>query len=210
MSSPYKAALSEAACPFAVRLSDEAIDQLTAFVATLLHWRTRTSLTTAATAQQIIEEHIADSFALGPHIPTGSHLADIGSGAGFPGVPIAMARSDVQVVLVEARRKRASFLREILRQSSISNASVLEARAESLEPENTRIDVITSRAFGTVASFLEIARALLPDGGVALAMKGPRGSLEATPYPGFGEPEIFEYALPRHGQRLLLRYTRAR
>ena len=183
--------LLDAARRYGLDLGDEAIANLTTYVATLLLWRTRMSLTAAATAAEIIRQHVADSLAVVPHLPQSCHVADLGSGAGFPGVVLAIARPDAQVVLVEARRKRASFLREVLRQTAIANARVIEARVEALPQEFTGgFDVVTSRALGPVSEFLELCRPLLRSGGVAIAMKGPKGRDEATAQTGFNAPEI--------------------
>ena len=193
-----------------LELGDEAVAKLATYVATLLLWRTRMSLTAASTAAEIVQQHVADSFAVLPHLPNGCCVADLGSGAGFPGVVLAITRPDAQVALIEARRKRASFLREVLRQAAITNAQVIEARVEALPQELIgTFDVVTSRAFGPVSEFLALSRPLLRPGGVAIAMKGPKGRDESKAQTGFDGPEIATYALEPHGQRLLLKYTRA-
>lgn len=203
--------LRQAASGFGLDLNQRAIEQLTTYVETLLHWRTHISLTTAATSSQIVEEHIADSFALVGHLSEDPCLMiDIGSGAGFPGVPVAIVRPDVRVTLVESRRKRANFLREALRRSEIGNAQVSEARAESLaESLRGAAQVITSRALGSLGDLLALAEELLAPGGCVLAMKGPRGRAESLPHKGFLGPEIHEYTLPGYGERMIVKYTRA-
>ncbi len=203
--------LRQAASIFGLYLSQHAVEQLTAYVETLLHWRTHISLTAASTPAQIINEHIADSFSLIEHFSEKAGiLMDVGSGAGFPGVPLAIVRPDMHVVLVESRRKRANFLREALRQSKIENAEVSEARAETLaESSGGSAQVITSRALGALVDLLDLAESLLAPGGYVLAMKGPRGHAECRPHKSLLGPQIHEYTLPGYGERLIVKYTRS-
>jgi len=203
------AALRAAGERAGVDISPASIGQLNEYIATLLLWRTRISLTTASTPAHVIEEHLADSLAVIPQIPPHAHLADIGSGAGFPGLVVAMVRPDVDVLLIESRRKRCSFLREVIRQTRLGNARVIEGRVESLSDELAgKIDVTTARALGSVAELVEISRPLLRPGGHAIAMKGPRGREEAIEVIGFRGPNIRSYDLGRHGTRFLISYEK--
>jgi 16S rRNA (guanine527-N7)-methyltransferase len=141
--------LSLAALAIEVTLSAPALDRCKCYVETLLLWRQRLSLTSAKTAREIVLDHILDSLHLVPFLKAGCRVADIGSGAGFPGVPLAIACPQASFVLVESRRKRANFLREVARRINLLNVEVVEKRAEELRlglPQP--FDLVVSRAVG--------------------------------------------------------------
>jgi 16S rRNA (guanine527-N7)-methyltransferase len=201
----------EAARVNGLTLSAAAKAQFETYIDTLLLWRTRLSLTAAATAESIVRNHIVDSLFVAPLVKSGFWVADLGSGAGFPGVPLAIACPWASVVLVEARRKKANFLREVLRKMRIANAQVVEARAESLgEHHAGTYDLVVSRAVWRVADFLGICDALLRPEGVAVAMKGPRGIAEGQIRRGgsFAAPEVINYRLRGGVERMLLVFRR--
>jgi 16S rRNA (guanine527-N7)-methyltransferase len=203
--------LAEAARANGLTLSAAAIGQFETYIETLLLWRTRLSLTTAATVQSIVRNHIADSLFVAPLVKSGFRVADLGSGAGFPGVPLSIACPGASIVLVEARRKKANFLREVLRKTGIANAQVVEARAESLaEHHGGTYDLVVSRAVWRVADFLGICDALLRPEGAAVAMKGPRGLAEGQIRRGgsFAAPEVVNYRLQGSVHRMLLVFHR--
>jgi 16S rRNA (guanine527-N7)-methyltransferase len=192
------AELTALSAGFGLTLDQRAVERLRAYVEILLFWRDRLSLTGATTAREIVLDHVLDSLHLCPQLPTTGRLADLGSGAGFPGVPIAIVCPAVAMVLVESRRKRANFLREVVRQLALQNTQVAESRAEALAVSSAEtFDAVTARAFGSTATFAEAAYPLLKPGGVAIAMKGPhtRGS-EDTQYEGFGPIRFLDYELP--------------
>jgi 16S rRNA (guanine527-N7)-methyltransferase len=181
------------------------------YIDTLLVWRRRLSLTTAATGALVVRRHIIDSFSLVSRLRPGVRLADIGSGAGFPGMALAIACPFAHITLVESRRKRANFLREVARRAGLQNVAVVEARAESLSAGPDELfDIVVARALGPLADFLLLAWRILKAGGQAIAMKGPRGHAEAasvvrSPFP---EPEVSEYALADGMVRTLLVYRK--
>jgi 16S rRNA (guanine527-N7)-methyltransferase len=184
---------------------------LLVYVETLLLWRSRISLTSARTAIEVIRRHVADSLRLARFIPAGSRVADIGSGAGFPGIPLAIACPTLHVTLIEARRKRSNFLREAIRRTNVSNVSVIEGRAEALLHSHAgRFDVALSRALGPLADFLRFAEHMLDTRGLAIAMKGPKGTLEARVVrsTAFEPPDLQQYSLLDGVPRTLLLYRR--
>jgi 16S rRNA (guanine(527)-N(7))-methyltransferase RsmG len=189
-----------------LRAPSSRIALIDAYLDTLMLWRERLSLTGTRTRGAIIANHIIDSLHVAPRLMPGQRVADIGSGAGFPGIVLAIMLPDTPVTLIESRRKRANFLREVVRRTHLDNATVVEGRAETA-PGSLResFDVIVSRALGPLAALLEHGRLLLRPGGLAIAMKGTKGRAEAgVTIPGFSEPEIIEYTLNPGIPRYLL------
>ena len=193
--------LTELADDLDVRLSQERLQQFETYLDTLLFWRQRLSLTTADTAPKIIQHHLMDSLYVTPHIPDGARVADIGSGAGFPGIVLAITCPTARITLIESRRKRANFLRTVIRETRLDNADVAEDRAETIGSQ--RYDVSVSRALGSLDRFLKLSAALLTRSGLAIAMKGPRNDPEPVT-PGFSDPSVVDYALPGGVKRRLL------
>ena len=104
-------------------------------------------------------------------------LLDVGAGAGFPGLVIKIVRPELFVTLVEPRRKRVSFLRQVIRELKLSGIEVLPVRVEDLGPQ-ALFSFITSRAFTGLSELLGMARPLSPKGGLVIGMKGPKGLYE--------------------------------
>ncbi len=191
-----------------IDLSPEQRARFEIFITTLLLWRSRLSLTAAATPLVIVQSHILDSLSLAAFIKAGQRVADLGSGPGFPGIPLAIVRPRATFVLVESKRKKASFLREVVRQAGLINATVTEERAESLDGSGA-YDVVVSRAVWPVSEFLKVSQVLLPAGGLAVAMKGPRGVAESgSTDEGFSRDQTLQYRLPDDSERVLLVYRK--
>jgi 16S rRNA (guanine527-N7)-methyltransferase len=201
--------LIEHAHKIGVPLDRAACDRLRRYVDTLLFWNERLSLTGARSERTVFLDHVLDSLHVCRHVPNGAQLADLGSGAGFPGVPIAVARPDVHVVLVESRRKRANFLREVVRKADLANAEVSETRAEDLgEAMRARFDVVTSRALSSLDRFLDLAAPILKPGGLAIAMKGPATANYRTLHDGYGYVASEPYRLPSGAQLSLVMFSK--
>ena len=125
--------------------------------------------------------HVADSLTALPFLPAGPHkLADLGSGGGVPGIPLAVARPDAQVLLVESTKKKAAFLRRAVEQLGLTNVQVSDERVEDLGLSARRgtFDVATARAVALLPWLIEWAVPLLKKGGALLAMKGERATEE--------------------------------
>lgn len=192
-----------------VPLDPEQLSAFEVYIETLLFWASRLSLTAAANAAEIVSSHILDSLPLARFVQTGWRVADLGSGAGFPGIPLAIARPDATVVLIESRRKRANFLRETVRRCAFENVEVLEERAEQVARERPAgFDLVVSRAVWGTTAFLGICRMLVRPAGLAIAMKGPKAATQAVPHEGFCEPELFRYALHGGVEHVLVTYRR--
>ncbi|MFI8719669.1 16S rRNA (guanine(527)-N(7))-methyltransferase RsmG [Stenotrophomonas sp. NPDC077464] len=138
---------------------------------TLLHrWNGTYNLTAIRDPLEMVTRHLLDSLAMQPFLAQGT-LADLGTGPGLPGIPLAIARPQLQVTLVESNGKKARFMREAVRQLGLANARVAESRAEALA-EPGAYDHLTARAMDTLAGIIAVGGHLLRPGGKLLAMKG--------------------------------------
>jgi 16S rRNA (guanine527-N7)-methyltransferase len=135
----------------------------------LLLWNRRVNLTAIRDARGIVGKHFVDSLALLPHIPASARsLVDVGSGAGFPGAVLALARPDLAVALIESIHKKAAFLEALRRELPLPNAKVLATRVEEA---HVTADVAVSRATWELPEWLERGRTLVPPGGTILGME---------------------------------------
>ncbi|GIW45036.1 MAG: ribosomal RNA small subunit methyltransferase G [Candidatus Binatia bacterium] len=194
-----------------IRLSQQAQAQLQTYVCLILEWNRRVALTGARTVREIALHHILDCLHVAPVLAGGQAVADVGSGAGFPGMPLAIARPDCVFTLIEPRRKRATFLRHCIRELGLANASVEEARVEDLAPTRSgAYNVVVSRAFAELSSFVRAGLPLLQAGGLLVAMKGPRPEAELQGLPAEVEvARIMRYRLPEQwGERTLVILSR--
>jgi len=144
--------------------------KLLAYADLLAKWNRTYNLTAIRDPMKMVSHHLLDSLSVLPHLPTG-RLADIGSGGGLPGIPIAIAEPMRTVVLNEASLKKATFLRQATIELQLENAQVHAGRAEDWKPTQ-RFAVVISRGLSEIATFVACCRHLLAPGGVLAAMKG--------------------------------------
>lgn len=150
-----------------------------------------------------LEPHFLDAEGAVAGLPVRGTWADLGSGAGFPGVALAAAYPDATVLLVESRQKRAVFLDQVVAEAGLANARVLRVRAETLQPG---LDGLISRAFLPPAEVLALAARLLAPGGFAVLLLGDR---DFEPTPGWDVLEIARYPVADgFRRRALLRRSR--
>jgi 16S rRNA (guanine527-N7)-methyltransferase len=131
--------------------------RLSTYLDLLLKWNARTNLTAIRDPQEIVRRHFGESLFAGCHLAlNATTVLDFGSGAGFPGLPIALLRPEIQVTLAESQNKKATFLRETVRTLDLSNVEVWAARAESL-PSARQFHTVTLRAVDNMAAALAAA-----------------------------------------------------
>jgi len=143
---------------------------LLTYLTLLNRWNKTYNLTAIRDPLEMVTRHLLDSLAMQPYLEQGT-LADLGTGPGLPGIPLAIARPQLQVTLVESNGKKARFMREAVRQLGLANARVAESRAEALA-EPGAYDNLTARAMDTLAGIIAVGGHLLRPGGRLLAMKG--------------------------------------
>ena len=155
---------------------------LLAYLALLARWNATYNLTAIRDPRDMLAKHLLDSLAMQPFVRGLRTLADLGTGPGLPGIPLAIATPGLQVTLVESNGKKARFLREAVRQLGLGNVQVAESRIEAFQP-GTHFDAITARALATLPLILELGGHLPGPGGRLLAMKGvvPDEEIAALP-----------------------------
>lgn len=155
------------------------------YLALLARWNGVYNLSAVRAPEEMLVRHVFDSLAVLPYLH-GRRLADVGTGPGLPGIPLALARPDLEVLLIDSNGKKARFLREAVRALGLSGrCEAMQARAEALAPA-AGYDTVTSRAFATLAEFVAASRGLLAPGGCWLALKGRRPDEEIAALP----PEV--------------------
>ena len=155
---------------------------LLAYLALLARWNATYNLTAIRDPREMLVKRLLDALATHAHLDGIESLADLVTGPGLPGIPLAIARPGLQVTLVESNGKKARFLREAARQLKLGNASVVESRIEAFDAPG-RFDAITARALATLPLILQLGGHLLQPQGRLLAMKGvvPDDEIAALP-----------------------------
>lgn len=158
-----------------IDISDQQETQLQWFYDYLIEANRHINLTRITALDDFLHRHLLDSLTLAPFLPAGAKLADIGSGAGFPALPLAIVRPDIQVIAVESVGKKCAFIRECAEKLHLSSLTVLNQRSESLgqDPEfREQFDMVTARAVAALPGLLELCLPLVKVGGAFLSMKG--------------------------------------
>lgn len=153
--------------------------QAEAYLQLLQSWNRTHNLTAIRDPKRMMVLHLLDSLSVLPWLVQ-TRIADLGSGGGLPGIPLALARPDASVTLIESNGKKCSFLRHCKRELGLENLEVWQQRGEAGLPDEggDRFAVIVSRAFATLKGFATTAAPLLADDGTLLAMKGKRPDQE--------------------------------
>lgn len=163
-------ALDDGLAALRLPLPAEAQAKLLEYLALIDKWNRVYNLTAVREREKMLSHHVLDSLAVAPHL-TGTTLLDVGSGAGLPGIPLALARPEASVTLLEANHKKATFLKQAAIELDLANVEVVNARVEAWETAR-RHDVVISRAFSDLAEYVGLAGRHCAEGGVLAAMKG--------------------------------------
>jgi 16S rRNA (guanine527-N7)-methyltransferase len=175
------ALLRQGIADLGLALPQSTAERLLDYLALLAKWNRVYNLTAIREETKWVSHHLLDSLAVVPHLPAG-RLVDVGSGAGLPGIPIALVCPDRQVTLLDSNQKKGAFLIQSSTELALANVKVVIARSESYRPDHD-FDVVISRAFSSIADFIRLAGHLCGPGGVLAAMKGARPDAEVAQLP---------------------------
>lgn len=169
--------LKEGAEKLGVHLTEKALSQFSLYLEELLLWSPKIDLVAQTDPVLLIRKHVLDSIAVASYLARAVNILDLGSGAGLPGVPLALVLPEISFTLIEARRKRVSFLKQVARKIGMQNLLIREGRAEVLAQDIALQDafaIVITRATWSVVDLLELAYPFLRAEGKVFAMKGPR------------------------------------
>jgi len=207
--SEWEEELRRGAAELHVLLGEREVQKFAVFLDTLLLWSETTSLIATTGRIDLVRKHVLDSLHVAPFVPDEGIVADLGSGAGFPGIPLAIVRPRSTLLLVESRRKRANFLRDVARRADLRNVQVVEDRIEELSGNLPRCDVVVSRAVWPLSTYVALAEGLVGSNGLLIAMKGPAPLTVGLPSGAtLAEPQRIEYSLADGRRRVLVIYRK--
>ena len=153
-----------------LNLTDDQVDQLLGFIKLIEKWNKAYNLTAIRDREEMARLHILDSLAIIPHLE-GKRIIDIGTGAGLPGIPLAICLPEVGFTLLDSNAKKTRFVQQVVLELKLKNVAVLHSRVENYHPEKA-YDAVLTRAFAALPDIVKLTAHLLGKNGVVLAMKG--------------------------------------
>ena len=166
--------ITEILSPLRPDLSSEQLDQFEIYYAMLADWNTRVNLTAITEPEDVAKKHFLDSLAAAPYLKANAAVADVGTGAGFPGLPLLILRPDLKLTLIDSLQKRLVFLEAVLKELKLS-AELVHARAEDAGQNpryREKFDAALTRAVSALPVLCELTLPLVKVGGVSIAYKG--------------------------------------
>jgi 16S rRNA (guanine527-N7)-methyltransferase len=194
---------------YGVGAAPELTAKIHGYVELLLKWNRKIALTTVTDPKEIVKFHFGESlFATSRYNLEKSRLADVGTGAGFPGLPLALATPTLSVSLIESNLKKCAFLAEIIRELHVENATIFSGRMESFNSGPAKLDFITARACGQFDDLRAWAKAQLGDEGKLVLWLGEEDAKEVSTTPAWewGIPDL----IPGSKRRYILAGSLAR
>ncbi len=198
--------LADGIASLGLDLDEPTQQKLLDYLALLQKWNKVHNLTAVRDPEEMVTLHLLDSLAVLPYVKRG-RLLDVGSGAGLPGIVLALANPDLSVSTLDSVGKKASFMRQAKAELGIANLEVIGGRVETYKSEY-KFDTIISRAFSEVSDFIRLTRHLLREGGEWLAMKGVYPHEELAQLKGI-DFEVMELNVPGLSARRHLVFLRA-
>ncbi len=189
-------------------LNEQQQHQLCAYVELLNKWNKVYNLTSVRDASEMVSRHLLDSLAILPYLK-GRSLLDVGSGGGLPGIPIAIARPDLSVTLLDSNSKKTRFLQQVKAELKLNNVTVVHARIE--QATLPLFEIVTARAFSTISDIIDLTARHCNDDGRLLLMKGVYPSEELASVGGrFELASVRSLTVPGYeGQRHLVELTKS-
>ncbi len=198
-----EAAVREALAPYGLFLTPQQVEMVQLYLSLLVLWNQEINLTSVVEPRRIFERHFGESMFAARMVPIkAGRLADVGSGAGFPGLPIKIACGDLQVILIEANTKKTAFLAEVKRRLRLEGVEILRSRLEELPTQPGSLDFVVARAVGGFDRLLEWSSVSLVKGGRLVLWLGAHdaGKISQRPDWTWREP----IAIPNSLRRVLL------
>ena len=173
--------LAEGLTALPLELNAGAQNRLLDFLHLLVKWNRAYNLTAVRQPEQMVTRHLLDSLVIGPYLQ-GPRILDVGTGAGLPGIPLALAYPDYHFTLLDSNGKKIRFVTQAVAELGLANVDVIQSRIEAFQPTG-RFDTITARAYASIEELVSQTKHLLADGGQYLIMKGvyPVAEVEAMP-----------------------------
>ena len=180
----FKHRIKTGASPLKIKVSEAQAALMVGHAKELMLWNKRINLTAIRQPLQIAEKHFLDSMAVVPFLTDRTSLIDLGSGGGFPGIPIKIMNPRLTVVMIDSSRKKVNFLNHVIRTLQLKNIRAIHSRVEDLHQDGAyqnKFDAVISRAFTDLSGFVAFAAPFLSDRGSIYAMKGKHAISEMTP-----------------------------
>lgn len=200
-----------------IDLNDEMIDKFFLYKKLLLEWNEKINLTAITDDKEILIKHFIDSLTIEKYIPQNAKIIDIGTGAGFPGIPLKIVRPDIEVVLLDSLNKRINFLNEVIKECRLENITAVHGRAEEIgnKPEyREKFDISTARAVANISTLSELCTPFLKIGGFFVCMKADaeqeiKNAKNALEILGMKEEKVEYIALPNiDAKRTIILYKK--
>ncbi len=186
MNLPSDAQIGDILQDYGVSSGSEMCERIRTYISLLLRWNQAISLTTVTNSDEILRFHFGESlFAASAFSLENGRLADVGSGAGFPGLPIAMLSPDLKVTLIESNAKKFTFLSEAVRELALPNAVPVRSRIEDFKRQGPPFDFITARALGQFKTLLDWSQGQFCESGMLLLWLGKDDLAKLSTKPGW-------------------------
>ena len=158
-----------------INLSEIQLKQFYNYINLLIEWNEKINLTAITEPDEVILKHFVDSLTIAKYIPDGTKIVDVGTGAGFPGIPLKIYRQDIEITLLDSLQKRINFLNEVIRELNLEKIETVHSRVEDFGKDKMyreKFDIATSRAVANLATLSEYLLPLVKVGGKVISMKG--------------------------------------
>lgn len=163
-----------------IKLPDEQLNEFYEYMQLLLEWNEKMNLTAITEPEEVIKKHFVDSITIKKYIKEESRLIDVGTGAGFPGIPLKIVDKSIKLTLLDSLNKRINFLNEVIKKIDLKDVKTVHSRAEEYAKNEVResYDIAVSRAVADLPILLEYLMPYVKLNGICICMKGPKAQEE--------------------------------